>query len=172
MISDLAEFTVATKYSPPINYGMTLSSATTAGFAVHPLISVILPSAFLPLTGDTAPWVLEAVKKLDAIGKLRRGWDSYDGLPLSAGAKRMTFDALEWLKGQNLPVPAVVLGSSGTVNLEWRTNGKELELELGLGEGGAIEYVKVDAQGEMEEGVESAAIEERLRTLTDWLRRS
>src|SRR5579872_3088407 len=80
--------------------------------------------------GDTAGWVLEAAAKLETLGRFQIGWDSYGGLPLKAGAKDLTVRALRWLSHDELPAPAVVLGSGGTVQLEWRTKDKELEVEL------------------------------------------
>src|SRR5712691_9273818 len=77
----------------------------------------------LLLRGTTAPWVIDAAKKLEALGRLPTGWDSYGGLPLDSDAKNLTVSALGWLEDKNLPVPAVVLGSAGTVQLEWRVKG-------------------------------------------------
>ena len=117
--------------------------------------------------GAAAYWAFEAAKKLENLGALRQNWDSYGGLPLSPTAKRITFDALGWLKNQDLPVPAVVLGSAGTVHLEWRSKGRELE--IGFGPAETIEFVKIDNQGHIEEGEADAEIRQRLRLLTSWL---
>lgn len=136
---------------------------------------VIAPSTTglaLSFDASTPTWVIEAARKLDALGSLGRNWDSYGGLPISPGARAITFDALGWLKNQDLPVPAVVLGSSGTVHLEWRSNGKKLE--LGFGENGMSEYLKVDRHGtaEDDEDMECADAEarEKITYLAEWLR--
>jgi hypothetical protein len=121
----------------------------------------------LVLSGSTASWVLDAAKKLEALGKLPAGWDSYGGLPLDSNAKKLTVSVLGWLGGNDLPVPAVVLGSAGTVQLEWRAKGKELEVELG--KDNAVEFVKVYPNGDIEEGEEKANLPQRLRGLTRWL---
>src|SRR5438094_153528 len=78
---------------------------------------------FLTFTGSTAAWVFEAAKKLEALGKLRPGWDSYGGLPLTAKSRELTLNVLGWFASDELPTPAVVLGSGGNVHLEWRTKG-------------------------------------------------
>lgn len=126
----------------------------------------------LAIDARTANWVIRVVKKLDAIGRLERNWDSHDGLPVSAKAKRITFDALQWLKCQDLPVPAVVLGSGGTVHLEWSSNGKRLE--VGFGDRGIDEYFKVDQHGEVEENdtadFPDAEVRERLEAFAEWLK--
>jgi len=120
----------------------------------------------LVLHGSYAPWVMDAARKLEAIGRLPAGWDSYNGASLDPDAKRLTVNALGWLGNKNLPVPAVVLGSAGTVQLEWRTNGKELEIEMGKD---GIEFVKVHPGGNVEEGEEHGNLPQKLQGLTWWL---
>src|SRR5436309_3527474 len=63
-------------------------------------------------------WVLEAARKLEAIGSLPPGWDSYGGQSLQPRAKEITVRALRCLEAVDLPTPSVVLGSAGTVQLE------------------------------------------------------
>jgi hypothetical protein len=120
----------------------------------------------LVLHGSSAPWVIDAAKKLEAIGRLSTGWDSYGGAPLDPDAKRLTVNALGWLENDYLPVPAVVLGSSGSVQLEWRANGRELEVEL---DKNGIEFVKIHADSTIEEGEEKANLPQELQRLTWWL---
>jgi hypothetical protein len=122
---------------------------------------------FLTLTETTAAWVFDAAKKLEALGKLQRGWDSYGGLPLSPTSRKLTLNVLGWLASNDLPTPAVVLGSAGDVHLEWRTRGRELEVDLGNGD--KIEFVKVYPNGNIEEGEHEANSPEELRGLTCWL---
>jgi hypothetical protein len=159
---DLPARAITTEFTPP-TYSIVF---TNQGAQVN--VPMTSTSNALALDADTAAWVFEAAKKLDSLGKLRRNWDSYDGLPLSPGAKRITFDALGWLKHQDLPVPAVVLGSGGTVHLEWYSNGKELE--LGFGESNRMEFCKIDSHGHVEEGDEDQDICSTLTILTEWLR--
>jgi hypothetical protein len=123
----------------------------------------------LDLSGEKADWVIETAKKLEAVGRLRNGWDSYGGLPLDPDVRTFVVLVLAWLERENLPVPAVVLCSPGTVQLEWRTrSGRELEVELK--HGGVIEFVKVSPQGNAEGGVAESNVRNELRNLTFWLR--
>jgi hypothetical protein len=123
----------------------------------------------IDLGGQTADWVLQAAQKLEALGRLRVGWDSYGGLPLKKGTRTLTVRVLDWLRKDELPVPAVVLGSGGTVQLEWRTKGKELEVELR--DNDTIEYVRVFPGGDIEDGEAAHDISERLQSLSQWLLR-
>jgi hypothetical protein len=114
----------------------------------------------------SAEWVFEAAKKLEALGRLQKGWDSYGGSGLKPAAKHFTVCVLGWLDQEELPTPAVVLGSGGTIQLEWRSRGRELDLDLGEGEG--VVFVKVDPQGNIAEG-HASNLPEDLQTLTRWL---
>jgi hypothetical protein len=121
---------------------------------------------FLAFTSNTAAWVFEAARKLESLGKLKTGWDSYGGRPLNMKSRAITVAALSWLSLQDLPTPAVVLGSEGDVHFEWRARGRELELDLGNAQ--RLGFVKVHPDGEVEEGQESNS-PEMLCGLTSWL---
>jgi len=146
-------------------------SVDIPGCYEHPQVQSLYSSATLAdtidLSGDTASWVIEAAKKLEALGRFQTGWDSYGGLSLRSGAKHLTLQVLGWLRKEELPIPAVVLGSAGTVQLEWRAKGKELEVEIR--DNDTIEYVKVSPAGEIEEGEAASDLSRKLRDLTDWL---
>ena len=137
--------------------------------ANEPILDQIPTTAVsLPLRADTASWVFATAKKLEEISKLSYNWDSYGGRPISQGARRMAFDALKSLSKRQLPVPAVVLGSAGTVHLEWRYHNKKLE--IGFDDRNAIEFLKVDSNGEwQEEENVNSNIQEKLELLANWL---
>ncbi len=162
-MDDIQEIGLSTCNTPFSNTGI-FSSCNVLGMLVT---QSSISAGMLVLHGDSAPWVIEAAKKLEAIGKLPANWDSYQGIPLDMTAKKLTVNALGWLGGNDLPVPAVVLGSAGTVQLEWRTNnGRELEIELG---NDRIEFVKIYPSGNVEEGEESGNLPTKLQGLTWWL---
>jgi hypothetical protein len=156
-MSDLVEFEVrSSRANQPEQRILHFGSAATT-------------SSVLVLHGEAA-WVLEAVKKLEAIGRLQRNWDSYDGLPLTRESRELTILVLRQLQKQasDLPVPAVVLRSDGSIQLEWEIEGRELE--LGLNAGMEIEYAKVTPQGQIEEMTGDANNEGIIAYLTRWLR--
>jgi hypothetical protein len=157
-------------YVPTAGPCWVASPATTCWL---PQVQVFYPATTsddsINLSGDVAAgWVIEAAKKLESLARFRTGWDSYGGLPLKREARGLTMQVLGWLQKYDLPVPAVVLGSAGTVQLEWRDKGKELEVELR--DNNTIEYLKVHPNGEIEEG--EAAVDPSGRVvhdLTRWL---
>jgi hypothetical protein len=112
-------------------------------------------------------WVAEAAKKLEAISGLQAGWDSYGGRPLTPAAKRSTVEVIRTLEGEDLPVPAVALCSGGTVQLEWRHNGRELDIDVGKGD--EYEYVTCDQAGQVKEGRADRYSPSELSKLARWL---
>jgi hypothetical protein len=147
--------------------GGTQYAAVTTLQHVVPVEWAATSTGSLVLSVNTAGWVIEAAKKLEALERLQPGWDSHGGLQLDPDARLLAVRLLGWLGTEELPVPSVVLGSGGTVQFEWRTNGRELDVELA--EGGALEFVKVSPHGEIREGVARTNISENLRALTSWL---
>lgn len=107
-------------FETPLSLGGLTSTTSSPTAPVEWLRHV---QVFLPDTSSTpslnltrtADWVLEAVTRLEALGALQHGWDSYGGHPLSPEARAVTVRALRWLDKEDLPTPSVVLGSGGTV---------------------------------------------------------
>jgi hypothetical protein len=138
----------------PAVLGFASTGATTSGNALF-------------LSNQTANWVFEAAKRLDSLVRLQPGWDSHGGVALRADTKQLTLDVINWLKSERLPVPAVVLGSGGTIHLEWRKRGKELE--VGIGERPGLDFIMVYPDGDIEEGQAKHQLPSRVRDLTSWL---
>jgi len=159
MREEVQEFGVATYDRPAA--GLPVGRIMPVAYAADPTSGGALQMS--PLAG----WVLEAARKLEALGRLPPGWDSYGAKPLDPDARRLTLYVLGWLGTKELPVPAVALASGGAVHLEWHSAGKELD--VGLGEGAGIEYVKVHPSGEIEEGTAEVDLQRRMRDLTKWL---
>jgi hypothetical protein len=162
MKDDLYEMGVTTSFLP-------CSTHQTAAAAWPPAVATGLSATggMLIFYGEKAGWVFEAAKKLEALGRLQPGWDSYNGLSLRPEARELTLQVLDLLGMHNLPVPAVVLGSGGTVHLDWRTKGRELEVELERGN--SLNYVKVTPQGDIQEGTATVKGPENLGGLSHWL---
>jgi hypothetical protein len=136
---------------------------------VQVLDSGAISADAIGLGGDTADWVIDAAKKLEKLGRRQADWDSYGGLPLKQGIRNFTLVVLHWLRKDDLPVPGVVLGSAGTVQLEWRSKCKELEVELR--DNNSIEFVMVSPDGGIKEGEATSNVSAKLRDLSLWLRR-
>jgi hypothetical protein len=108
----------------------------------------------------------EIRKKIERLETFPKDWDSYGGLPLRPEVKYLVLQVLGPVQRDNLPMPAVVLGPAGTIQLEWRSNGKELEIEIARD---SIYYTKALANGAIEEGEIAIDQPGRLRGLLAWL---
>jgi hypothetical protein len=127
-------------------------------------------SAYVITLNNAAPWVHAAVRKLESLGKRKRGWDSYGGLPLQPDARQRTIQAIRQLEQVDLPEPSVVLGSAGTVQLEWKRGGKELDLDLSDESGEEnFEFAKCYPSGEIEDGIADKNSKAQLQSLAKWL---
>ncbi|HEV3256440.1 MAG TPA: hypothetical protein VG013_06115 [Gemmataceae bacterium] len=134
---------------------------------IDPVNPTAAATSVLPLRSDTPEWIIEAIKKLDALDKLPPGWDSYGGKALRADVRDFAVKVLGWLETDDLPVPAVVLGSGGTVQFEWSNQGREVELEVLAP--GSLSLLLVCPDGTMAEAELGNNLPETLRRLAGWL---
>jgi len=71
MLNDLMEIGVTSGHIPAV------TTVHYGGRAWGMLVEqTALSSGMLVLSGSTAPWVMDATKKLEALGKFPPGWDS------------------------------------------------------------------------------------------------
>ncbi|MEW6277784.1 MAG: hypothetical protein AB1758_04100 [Candidatus Eremiobacterota bacterium] len=77
-------------------------------------------------TGELA----ELVRKLESCGQLAPNWDSYGGHPPSLRALERSFQLIQEVAHQRLPLPVVLVPTSGGgLQFEWRGRG-QLEVEI------------------------------------------
>jgi hypothetical protein len=119
------------------------------------------------ITSSTATWVIETLAKLNEIGKLQAGWNSYGGRPLEPAVLEFTLRLMGWFEDDWLPTPRVVLGPRGTVQFEWESEGRELEVEI-LGTD-SVAYLKMFPDGRTEEAELCNNLPNTLRKLTQWV---
>jgi hypothetical protein len=103
----------------------------------------------------------------DSLSRLPQGWDSYGGTPLLHATRLRVDRFLGFIQHRDLPDPEIAIGSSGDVNVEWRFNGRELE--VGIRHVGELEFVKVDERGAVSEGRFNDDVPEEWTPLFDWL---
>ena len=75
-------------------------------------------------------WVKELTPRFDELTGLDRGWDGYDGLPVSFACAQFAANLLERLYVKTVPSPHLVPGSDGTVQIEWHRNQFDVEIEV------------------------------------------
>jgi hypothetical protein len=102
-----------------------------------------------------APWVLEALDRIAALGDLPPNWDGYGSPRIDIRARSAARRFVANVAFENLPSPHISPVLGGSVGLHWRCGDRELEFTFHPD--GAIEFLKVlgadlDREENLEEG--------------------
>lgn len=107
---------------------------------------------------ETAPGVeldpLNLSRMLDRLAQLSElpdNWDGYGSPRIQLEVKETAADLIHLLHKIGMPVPHFAPVSGGGIQMEWRKNDREMELEI-LPDGD-VAFLKVNGSEEMEEGV-------------------
>jgi hypothetical protein len=111
-------------------------------------------------------WLSEALRQLDGLAGLPADWDGRGSPPVPAAALKSAANLLLWVAGFGLPAPQIFPVAGGGAQFEWQNAKCELELEIRPD--GAIEFLIVDAQGEMREGALPPQPFAEIARLADW----
>ena len=84
--------------------------------------------------GGLPPWLEPAIDELKALVQLPNDWNSYGARPVARWAAEETLIVLLETMDSATPQPIVVPTNRGGVQLEWHTEGIDLEIEI-LGSG-------------------------------------
>lgn len=79
---------------------------------------------------DKNEWVRELKTRFDELTCLERGWDGYNGVPVSFTCAEFAAAILERLCLPNVPAPSLVPGSDGTIQIEWHRNQYDVEIHV------------------------------------------
>jgi hypothetical protein len=102
-----------------------------------------------PLEGVNQ-WLRSAQRRLTALTRLRADWDGYGSPPVQAGVIARAADLLVVLAKLDLPNPELFPVPGGGLQLEFRQDNRELEIEI-LPDS-SIEYLLVENGTDMREG--------------------
>lgn len=112
-----------------------------------------------------SPWAHEIEDKLNHLTALPRGWDGYNGRPVSYTCAKFAANLMESLFVGGVPAPQMVPGAGGTIQLEWHLNKYDVEVEvLGTYNVVASRYDHMTGQMEEEE------LQTDFTTLACWVR--
>lgn len=75
-------------------------------------------------------WVYETFRSATNLLTLRKSWDTYGADVISEDAVKNTLESLFSFCGQSTPLPSLVPLSTGKIQVEWHSKGKDLELEI------------------------------------------
>ena len=136
-------------------------------FARRPLGSVA-QGAFIysrvRIPGQRSAWNEALRKRFDHICSLPFGWDGYRGQPVSFSCANFAASVLERLYIDGFPLPSLVPGSDGTLQIEWHKHQLDIELDI-LGPNKVMAYRNDDITGEDEE----IELETDFTVVSNWL---
>src|SRR5262245_4920901 len=64
-------------------------------------------------------WMKDVRSRLNQLGTLRSGWDSYSARPIAKFARDAALQLLQEISLPSTPCPSVVPTSDGSIQLEW-----------------------------------------------------
>lgn len=118
------------------------------------------------VTERTAPWVERVVERLNVLCGLPRGWDGYQGEPVSFAAANFTLDVLNNIMWDDAPTPSLVPCGAGDLQIEWHLLSGDLELHVRGPHDVSAYYVQTEDDGDIQE----AEIETDFTVVAEWLR--
>lgn len=83
-----------------------------------------------------ASWLRSAISEVEGLTGLQRGWDSYNGAPVSASTATKAVAFLVDNAFAELSKPSVVPLNDGGIQLEWHRGGVDLEISFSDHESG------------------------------------
>jgi len=75
-------------------------------------------------------WFKELEGRFNELTSLPRGWDGYNGIPVSFSCALFAGNLIERLCVNSLPAPQLVPMSDGTIRLEWHMNQFDIEVDV------------------------------------------
>ncbi len=79
---------------------------------------------------NRSEWAKKLEVRFDELTSLPKGWDGYDGIPVSITCARFAAKLVERLYVKGVGVPQLVPGADGTLQLEWHMNQYDLEIDV------------------------------------------
>lgn len=135
--------------------------------------SVVLRGDLITVPGVRAngrDWLLQALNRLDSVAGLPSGWDGEGGPPLNPEIVASAATLLQYLQRDDVPLPFICPIAGGSLQMEWSSEGKQVELELVDQQTMAFLRVANPTTGEaIECGEYPVSDVNRSRALLDWL---
>lgn len=128
-----------------------------------PIVSVFTPyRVVVPQNNSNWARIIEA--RLNELTSLPRGWDGYHGKPVSFQCAHFVANMLETLYQPNVPLPSLVPGSDGSLQVEWHRN--MFDVELDVLDAQNIVATRVNCETDAEEVLE---IENDFSAIVGWI---
>lgn len=116
---------------------MTWTSSTrTAVFSAlsaTPSVAIIIPYSAYSVYRVQEPqhdWRKTLVRRLDELCSLPEGWDGYGALPVAFSNANFVASLLGSACPINAPLPQIVPGPNGDLQIEWHSETSDIELHI------------------------------------------
>jgi len=76
------------------------------------------------------PWAQDIKGRLQELVELPSGWDGYMGAPVTFAHAVFSLSLLDRLYIDDLPMPDLIPGTDGSLQIEWHCNGCHVELDV------------------------------------------
>ena len=114
-----------------------MNTASTAVFSevpAPPVASNVMElrsaSARVVVREPVRGWLDGVKARFNELVQMRSGWDGYQGAPVSFVNANFALRMLEAVCGENAPMPQIVPGPDGDLQIEWHTIGADIELHV------------------------------------------
>jgi hypothetical protein len=94
------------------------------------VVAIPTTSKRLLISEPERNWRDPVAKRLEELIRLERGWDGYRGAPVSFEIAHFAVRMLEVACGLETPIPQIVPGSQGDLQIEWHTERGDIELDV------------------------------------------
>jgi hypothetical protein len=82
------------------------------------------------ITEPIREWRSEVEARLSELAQLERGWDGYQGVPVSFATANFALRMLEATCGTEAPTPQIVPGTCGDLQVEWHVENTDIEIHV------------------------------------------
>ena len=92
------------------------------------------------------------INRMAELKSLPYGWDGYQGVPVNNECVWFAIRFFNELGWENFPMPSLVPGSDGTLQVQWNMGGFDIEVDI-VGENEAFYTILNTNTGKHEDGV-------------------
>lgn len=75
-------------------------------------------------------WYSAVVGRLNLLTGLEQGWDGYSAKAIQFSTADFALEVLKVLSADDTPLPDIIPGSGGELQLEWHTEDRDIELRI------------------------------------------
>lgn len=112
-----------------------------------------------------APWEKAAVQRLEELMRLRQGWDGHSAPPVGFYTAVFAFSMLKSICATDTPIPNILPGYHGDLQVEWRSQAIEIQLHV-LAPNRVQAYISAPSM--LDEDIEQN-LQADFKSITEWV---